>query len=332
MCCDVESARKFLGNALIGSVFLFWALNNHIFILIAYVLGYAANDEPLQDMAIGDIPLLDFYDEFTPSLLCFGVQGSIITPIAVVYMVNSMSDYWEEIQSWQISYISWGCSSALLWTAVVLQHRKIFDKIDFKNWILFPFGMATEDADIDLFWWVTPLVATAPASVIGFIANFILDEKFELICDREYNDISTICYDDVCCITRSSQNGNEVIFFMSSLASTILASWGVIKIVVMIAAEGSERVETPDEVFKQKNNEMIDDYVNECNETFQSKINKLIDERMKQYGVKLIVHEQDNADEKSACNEQGTTDEHLPTYPHTADEQSTAGVTIVVAE
>ena len=262
MCCNLERAKPFLGNMLIVFIFVFWTLQNHVFILIAYCVGSGLGAE-LNSMDIGNWAAPNFYDKHTPSLLCFGIPGSDITPIAVVYFVNSVGQFHSEIQSWEIAYISWAWCSALIWTVVVLQHQEIFNKIDFKKWLFFPFGMAIDSTYIDLWWWASPLIATAPASVIGFIANFILDEKFDLICKPQYNSISTICYDDVCCITRSSRDGTGAIFFMASLASTILASWGVIKIVVMLAAEGDTWIQNEEQANKEKMRALIADFLKE---------------------------------------------------------------------
>ena len=180
MCFDFVLAETIIGEVLIVLILFVWALHNHIFILIAYVLGCVMR-QSIHKMHFGAIPVPDFYAEYTPSLLCFGVPGAIITPITVVYLLNNVGQFDDEIQSWQIGYISWGCCTGLLWIAVVLQQQNIFNKIDVKKWMLYPFHMAPNCARLDLFWWATPLIATAPATVIGFLANHYLDEKLQLI-------------------------------------------------------------------------------------------------------------------------------------------------------
>jgi hypothetical protein len=95
-----------------------------------------------------------------------------------------------------------------------------------------------------------PLLATAPAMVAGFFANYILDIKYLLKCDTSYVDRSEMCFDDVCCVAYDSHS--EWISFMSSLASTLLAIWGVIKVIGVFASEGDNNLKENDTEFVEK--------------------------------------------------------------------------------
>ena len=78
---------------------------------------------------------------------------------------------------------------------------------------------------------ITPCAALLPASIVGFIANFILEEKFELQCRDDFVN-EDLCFDsdyDYCEIVLT-HNWRNTYGFIEGLASNILASWAIIRI------------------------------------------------------------------------------------------------------
>jgi len=169
---------------------------------------------------------------FTGTLLSFSPS---MTSVFIVVIINIIGEMFPEIQSWEVCYIMWSlCVSIAYWIQIVLleimrKEDKAAAKDTMSKWLLYPFGIKPSEAG-DSNRWSIPLVSFAPAMVAGFLANFILEEKYVFQCDHSaYDSISDVCYHDegVCCIAISSHTAP--ITFMASLASTILAAWGVIK-------------------------------------------------------------------------------------------------------
>lgn len=67
--------------------------------------------------------------------------------------------------------------------------------------------------------------------MVGFIANFILAERYELQCKEEYIE-GDVCFEeaDSCCKIISSHDWNNLYVFTGGLASNILAIWATIRI------------------------------------------------------------------------------------------------------
>eukprot|EP01083_Nonionella_stella_P170062 577959_1 len=195
-------------------------------------------------------------------------SGLIIIPLIIVYVVlldTVNADEWDsQIQSWMIAYIAWGVSSYVLMTFMVAL-LLVDDVSDFdgKNavnqlysgifWII---GVDLGDVRpgdlikggddwllICCVLWVFPCLASLlPAAIIGFISNFILEEKFELKCNDEIqSDIENLCFDDGfgCCEVISSHDYSNMYGFMGGLASNILATWAIIRIVGFLMTSAS---------------------------------------------------------------------------------------------
>ena len=72
-----------------------------------------------------------------------------------------------------------------------------------------------------------------PAAIVGFISNFVLEEKFELKCDDNFvTDDIDLCFDSSygCCKVISSHSWRNFYRFLGGLASNIIASWAIIRI------------------------------------------------------------------------------------------------------
>eukprot|EP01084_Bolivina_argentea_P151384 264229_1 len=167
-------------------------------------------------------------------------SGVIITPILVVHFMLNKSDLYDEIQSWMVSYIVWGASSYLTSIMYFTLHRFfIKGKGALNSVILMIIGVKINNNDhfikntttfLGVVFVFSALAALLPAAIAGFIANFALEEKFELKCGA--NITSDICFesDYGCCDVVSSHDYRNSYAFIGGLASNILATWAVIRI------------------------------------------------------------------------------------------------------
>lgn len=185
-------------------------------------------------------------------------MGILVTPCIIVsVLLTQFDDIWNEIQSWMIAYIVWGLISYLLFMIYVIAVYCIenaegyldvlnnivmitlgFDVGEFNvnsiimsNYFILTDVIRGKKMDV-LILMMTPFVASLlPATVIGFIANFILDEKYELDCRQEYLD-GDICIEssESCCKIISSHDWNNIYVFMGGLSANILAMWAIIRI------------------------------------------------------------------------------------------------------
>eukprot|EP01083_Nonionella_stella_P079725 218882_1 len=186
--------------------------------------------------------------------------GFVATPIVVTWILLTKLRLYDEIQSWMIAYIAWGIFSfmvAITYSVLlfVLSGTKQKKYVNAVNKILF-FIVAIDFGALDVVSMLTtrnvsfydifrgkamglvtlvitmPIACLLPAAVGGFIANYILAEKFELKCSA--NIVNTnICFDSLeygCCEVISSHNWMNSYAFMGRFASNILAVWAIIRI------------------------------------------------------------------------------------------------------
>lgn len=173
---------------------------------------------------------------FTLLSLIWIFLGPVITSSIVVFLLNSVGDFYDDIQSWQIAYITWGALCTFIFAGITIVAHFEHSKKNFINlvrWLLYPFGIKPQKAEEETLFWTVPLVSVAPAMVIGYFANFIMAPKFVLACHESYGPIADpdSCFNDgaICCTAISSQA--DPLIFMAHLSSSILAAWGVVKII-----------------------------------------------------------------------------------------------------
>eukprot|EP01084_Bolivina_argentea_P171468 297066_1 len=181
--------------------------------------------------------------------------GIAVIPVVIILLILYETELYPEIQSWMISYITWGIVSYIFtmgyMTAAVMQQELtlinniilLINGVDFDVDVsqLVKIGFEkNEGAEIDADAWaglgivfIFPSIASVlPSSIVGFIANYVLEEKFELKCNDEIiND--TLCFDEKfgCCEVISSHDVRNTYAFIGGLASNILATWAFIRIV-----------------------------------------------------------------------------------------------------
>eukprot|EP01083_Nonionella_stella_P214908 773954_1 len=186
--------------------------------------------------------------------------GFVAPPLIMTWLLLSKLRLYDEIQSWMIAYIAWGIFSfmvAITYSVLlfVLSGTKQKKYVNAVNKILF-FIVAIDFGALDVVSMLTtrnvsfydifrgkamglvtlvitmPIACLLPAAVGGFIANYILAEKFELKCSA--NIVNTnICFDSLeygCCEVISSHNWMNSYAFMGRFASNILAVWAIIRI------------------------------------------------------------------------------------------------------
>ena len=194
--------------------------------------------------------------------------GIIATPCVVVYLLLTQLSIWDGIQSWMIAYITWGIVSYSIFMIYVAAVYFIDDASEgylniLNDLLMFTLGIDVGEFNVNsiimsryfiifsdlikgkqmdvLILMITPFVASLlPATVIGFVANFILLEKYELRCREEYLE-GDVCFDSNsgCCQVISSYDWDNMYLFMGGLSSNILAIWAVIKILgyIMVHAD-----------------------------------------------------------------------------------------------
>eukprot|EP01084_Bolivina_argentea_P317146 549844_1 len=184
--------------------------------------------------------------------------GMIISPAVIVFVVLTQTDIWSEIQSWMISYITWGIMSFTVSTAylVASYYQKGYDWInsvilliigvDFGDFDVMKEVSQGSDLNLALFGvlFVFPALASfLPAAIVGFIANFILEEKFELKCSADATN-EYLCFEEKygCCEIISSHDYHNSYEFIGGLASNILAIWAVIRIVGYLLVNGFKQL------------------------------------------------------------------------------------------
>eukprot|EP01083_Nonionella_stella_P214907 773946_1 len=188
------------------------------------------------------------------------LSGLIASPIVVCYLILTETEMYDEIQSWMIAYIVWGIFTFMVLTTytiltIILQGRKQKKYLRTVNRIIF-FIVAIDFGAFDIismlsaknvyiedifsgqamglvtFFLQMPIASLLPSAVCGFIANYILQEKFELKCRTEIVN-TNICFNSLeygCCEVISSHNWMNSYAFMGRFASNILAVWAIIRI------------------------------------------------------------------------------------------------------
>eukprot|EP01083_Nonionella_stella_P001658 4725_1 len=169
-------------------------------------------------------------------VLFLAYSGLIISPVLVVkYVLLIVDKYNDEIQSWMIAYITWGVTAyitATLYNGAVFsgdwsEGNNLFNMlaniillvigIDFGDFDMFSDGgmsfwcMIICGSDEQRFTGIAVLIlfpaiaSLLPAAICGYVANFVLEEKFELKCGT---GITTdyLCFDDGCCKLVSSHD------------------------------------------------------------------------------------------------------------------------------
>eukprot|EP01084_Bolivina_argentea_P249114 416896_1 len=208
-------------------LFIFSLLHIHILICFFYLIQTNESIQSKPKIVTGFCILLMFM--------------AIITSFTISYLFIYFGIY-SEYQSWMIAYISWisiqWIEEGIIRIMFVFGYLKTVCEYDaFRLNILGIQFKRKNDIMEASGWhncWIPATFAFLPASIIGFVTNFIFEEEFVLECDADLL-VGDICYDDRlgCCDVVSSHdfsNYDSMLDFLSTLASNIIAVYGLIRI------------------------------------------------------------------------------------------------------
>eukprot|EP01084_Bolivina_argentea_P197289 338116_1 len=186
-------------------------------------------------------------------------SGMTVTPFVVIYTILS-NEHYNEIQSWMIGYIVWGIMSyisstiyiatiafeAHMTTTYVNNIILLIAGVDFGNIDQRKILRSTRVAGS----WIAvtclfPSLSSLLASAIcGFIANYVLEEQFQLECSEDIRNEFCFHSNSGCCNIVSSHDGelSNSYSFLGGLASNIVASWGLIRICGYVLAHSTKRL------------------------------------------------------------------------------------------
>eukprot|EP01083_Nonionella_stella_P087931 244830_1 len=166
--------------------------------------------------------------------------GAALRNILIVVSAYLLMDYvfieggYSEIQSWMVGFVAWSFFISLVELldvyATTTANVKLMDMIGATSWLINGIHIS-ENVDVKSAGLFRSLMCLLPASVCGFLANYILQERFMLKCKESYMD-SNVCFDDGvgCCEVVSSHDLMNAYYFTGGLVSNILASFTVIRI------------------------------------------------------------------------------------------------------
>eukprot|EP01083_Nonionella_stella_P229530 812332_1 len=159
---------------------------------------------------------------------------SILASASLLMYVVFIYGGYSEIQSWMVGFVAWSFFRSFVWLlddyATMTANVKLMDMIGATSWLINGIHIS-ENVDVKSAGLFRSLMCLLPASVCGFLANYILQERFMLKCKESYMD-SNVCFDDGvgCCEVVSSHDLMNAYYFTGGLVSNILASFTVIRI------------------------------------------------------------------------------------------------------
>jgi len=184
------------------------------------------------------------------------MSGVLISPIIIVSCLLLETEQWNGIQSWMISYLVWGLFSfsisLALWRALTWknfsQAKSILDVVALVIGVDFgDFDLTNTLKRNDMFVGLSivflfpALASVLPCAACGYVANFILEKKFELKCSEDITAAdSAICFDGSygCCEVISSHDPESSSSFLGGMASDVLAMWAIIRIAGYVMVNG----------------------------------------------------------------------------------------------
>merc|ERR1712013_488025 len=187
--------------------------------------------------------------------------GVAIVPALTVWAVLASTDSYDEdeyaVQSWMLSWVVWGAFSWILSTVYMYAGSVESERLakTIQSVCLFLIGVDIGNVKLELkgdgqdSWELLgalcifpSLASVMPAAIVGFIANYIFEQKFQLKCSA---DIETdLCFDNDfgCCTVVSSHDYDNIYIFAGGLASSILATWAVVRIIGYLMIHGAPKL------------------------------------------------------------------------------------------
>eukprot|EP01083_Nonionella_stella_P265025 898284_1 len=158
-----------------------------------------------------------------------------------VHSVYMMGDY-HEIQSWMVGFCAWSlcyqCIQFLIFFGKVQSNTKLVNLISKASWYINGIEMVESVGAlrVNIFDF---LMCLLPASICGFVANYILEERYLLKCKEDYVE-SDMCFEEEigCCHVISSHDFDNAYYFIGGCVSNILASFTTIRICAWVMMYG----------------------------------------------------------------------------------------------
>eukprot|EP01083_Nonionella_stella_P131629 400062_1 len=162
-----------------------------------------------------------------------------LIPVTVCLLLLLVFGVYDEIQSWMIAYMIWGICISIYWFlyATHIRGSGFLKHMNAMLWKIVGIDLP-EDKQGDKGFISIILASLLPAMTAGFIANFMLEEKFMLEC--HVNTKGNICVNSgkECCEVISSHDITNMYLFFGSLVSNILGVFAVIRIVAFLLTKG----------------------------------------------------------------------------------------------
>merc|ERR1719203_333504 len=212
------------------SLFLFGLLHVHILIPFFCLLQYST--------------FISLHPKWLVLICMILTLMAIVTSFTVAYSFIYFGFY-DALQSWMVAYVSWISIQWIEEASIRILFAFGYFKIVFgydsfrlnllgikfrrKNDLILASGYFN--------CWINPTFSLLPASIIGFVYDYIMEPKFVLQCDADMT-VGDVCYDDHsartgCCDVVSSHDEigdhyDTIFDFLSGLASSIIAVYGII--------------------------------------------------------------------------------------------------------
>ena len=232
-----EKALRMVGKLVYYMVMLVYGLH----IILLYPILYLCYKTKLKNSS--------FLFESIPIEDSLNATSILLTTIIVLLIVNLLEVH-SEIQSWMIAYIIW-CLYVVIYlynractVYVIFSDREIFGmkagNVKVFNLIIkYVVGVEVENQAENNYTRLLAVVGGLfPALLAGFIANYILNEQYTLKCSKDF--VSGICDPDagICCKLVSSHQFDYFYEFMGRVASRIIASFGIVRIIGWLFCKG----------------------------------------------------------------------------------------------
>eukprot|EP01083_Nonionella_stella_P138934 422916_1 len=173
---------------------------------------------------------------------------SILLTTFLVLLAIFLLDIYSEIQSWMIAYMAWciyvvmysfnrACTVYSIFSKREICGMKARNVQGLNLIIKYVVGVEVENKAVNNYTRLLAVVGGLfPALLAGLIANYILQEKYTLKCSKDFS--SEICEGPICCKLISSHEIKYFYQFIGVLASRIIASFGIVRLIGWLFCKG----------------------------------------------------------------------------------------------
>ena len=175
---------------------------------------------------------------------------SILLTTSTVLAIVAVLEIYPEIQSWMVAYIGW-CAFVVFYlfnraltVYSIFSERQICGNnpktVKAGNFVIkYVVGVVIEKHTENNYTRPLAMVGGLfPALIVGLIANYVLEERYILQCSDEIlEEDAQFCKGSVCCTIVSSHTG-YFYEFAGVLASRLIASFGIVRIIGWLFCKG----------------------------------------------------------------------------------------------